>query len=732
MRNRRSWCCAVIGCAAMLAQSKKPSFTNWSDYAGGADSMQYSALKQIDKSNVNKLELAWSFLVPGKSVRFVFNPVIVDGVMYVMGKDDSIVALDAASGKQLWSHPVEGTATERGINYWESKDRSDRRLIFSVNSYLQEINAKTGVTVNTFGNDGKVDLREGLGRDPKMIRNIQSRNPGRIFENTIIVGSAPGEMYGSPPGDVRGYDVLTGKMTWIFHTVPHPGEFGYETWPPDAWKYAGGANTWGEITVDEKHGIVYFPLGSPTYDLYGADRKGANLFGNCLLALDARTGSRLWHFQAVHHDLWDYDLTTAPKLLTVKHNGKMVDVVAQASKSGFVYVFNRVTGEPLWPIEERPVPQSDVPGEESWPTQPFPTKPPPFARQTFAVDDVNPYVDSAEKERLKQIVRSARNEGVFTPPTLTRFQIQFPGAWGGGNWGAAAVDPPSGWLYVRTLNQPSYRQLSERNQEGPPAARGGTPEQRGFALYSRVCMECHGPERTNLTSPAVLAADHIRTTVRSGRGPMPAFDEETLSHQDLDAIIAYLNNPAAGTTPGRGRGPAQARGRGPALPPPPPGQTRYFANFGAQMLANNGLPAIGPPWTELVAYDLNEGVIKWRIPVGTVSELAAKGIRDTGSYRPRNGPVVTAGGLIFLGSTPDGTIRAYDKDTGKTLWEKQLDANPEGLPAVYETGGREYVVFAASAGDGPGAGTMAWRPGKIEAQGYHVFALPAPATRTKK
>jgi quinoprotein glucose dehydrogenase len=280
---------------------------------------------------------------------------------------------------------------------WESKDRSDRRLIFAANSYLQEISVRTGVTINTFGNDGRVNLREGLNRDPKTIPAVATGSPGRVFENMVIVGTAPSEAYGAPPGYLRPYDVLTGKIVWTFHTVPHPGEYGYDTWPPDAWKYVGGANAWGEITVDEKRGIAYFPLGSPTMDFYGADRHGTNLFGDCLLALDVCTGKRIWHYQIIHHDLWDYEPTAAPKLLSVRHYGKMVDIVAMPAKDGFLYVFNRVTGEPLWPMEERPVAKSDVPGEESWPTQPFPTKPPAFARQRFTVDDINPYLDGADK-----------------------------------------------------------------------------------------------------------------------------------------------------------------------------------------------------------------------------------------------------------------------------------------------------------------------------------------------
>jgi quinoprotein glucose dehydrogenase len=322
----------ALAIAHSASTPPKPPYTTWSDYGGSADSMQYSALKQINRTNVKRIELAWSYLAAGPSGRFGFNPVIVDGVMYVLGRDNAFVALDAASGKQIWSHAVEGNPTDRGINYWESQDRADRRLIFSANSYLQEINLRTGVTIPSFGKDGRVDLREGLGRDPKTIRNIQTGTPGRVFENLIVLGSAPGEGYGSHPGDLRAYDVLSGKLVWTFHTTPHPGEYGYDTWPKDAWTYIGGNNAWGEISIDEKRGIAYFPLGSPTYDFYGADRIGANLFGNCLLALDARTGKRLWHFQAVHHDLWDYDLATAPKLLTVRHNGKPVDIVAQATK----------------------------------------------------------------------------------------------------------------------------------------------------------------------------------------------------------------------------------------------------------------------------------------------------------------------------------------------------------------------------------------------------------------
>ncbi len=609
---------------------------------------------------------------------------------------------------------MDGVPTSRGINYWESKDRSDQRLIFSVDSYLQEVNARTGVTINTFGNDGRVNLREGLGRDAKTMGQVQSGSPGHVFENLIILGSAPGELYDSPPGDLRAYDVLTGKTAWTFHTVPRPGEYGYETWPPDAWKYAGGNNTWSEFAIDEKRGIAYFPLGSPTMDLYGADRIGADLFGNCLLALDARTGKRIWHYQVVHHDLWDYDLVTGPKLLTVRHDGKMVDVVAQPGKTGFLYVFNRVTGEPLWPIEERPVPKSDVPGEQSWPTQPYPTKPPPFGVQKFGVDQINPYLDEAEKARIRDIMATARNEGIFTPPVVDRTQIEVPGAHGSGNWGAAAGDAATGMIYVRAWNGPDTRALTERR----PASLGGPT---GLVLYSQVCADCHGPDRANMPTPENVKADLIKDTVRNGKGEMPPIAESALSTPDLDAIIGYLANPAAA---GGGRAAAAgqpARPPRPPIAPPPPGQTRYWGPYGNPFTAKNGMPAIAPPWTELVAYDLNEGTIKWRTTLGTIPALAAQGIRNTGSVRPRNGPVVTAGGLLFAASNGDRYIHAFDKDTGKIIWETEIDANPDGIPAVYEVGGRQYVAFYAVGGGGDG---VVVKPSKPEAQGYYVFALP--------
>lgn len=717
-----SMCCLAAFVGARAAQIGHNA--DWNDYGGGPDAMQYSSLQQIDKDNVKDLTQAWFYPVPGASARFNFSPLIAHGVMYVLGANNTIVALDAASGKPIWSHPVDGNLMDRGINYWESKDRQDRRLIFSADSELQELDARTGSPITTFGEGGKVDLREGLGRDPKTIPEIQTGTPGHLFGNMLILGSATSEAYGSPPGDIRAFDVLTGKTVWSFHTIPHPGEFGYDTWPKDAWKYAGGVNVWGEFSIDEKRGIGYFPLGSSTYDYWGGDRIGADLFGDCLLALDLRTGKRVWYFQTVHHDLWDYDPTAGPKLLTVVHDGKKVDIVAQATKSGFVFVFNRVTGEPLWPIEERPVPKSDAPGEESWPTQPVPTKPPPFARQSFTAADIDPYLNDDDRAKILGILASANNHGIFTPGTDKSDSIEIPADDGGANWGNVAADPATGILYIRTSDSPELKPaLKPRVPIRIPP--GASPETAGHILYSQTCQTCHGPDRTGgIMSPKDIGIDKFKQTLAHGEGEMPAFPD--LSESDVAALAAYVSNPAAAA-------PVRTRGAGGGMEriPAPPGIKRYFGTYENRILGSNGLPAISPPWTSLVAINLNTGTIDWRTPLGVVPGLAAKGITNTGSAKVtlaanRNSPLVTAGGLVFIASWSDRTIHAYDKDSGKLLWEQEIGANPEGLPVIYEIDGREYLVFCAAGHPpqtAPGEG-FAWKAGKPEAQGYYVFALP--------
>ena len=445
--------------------------------------MQYSALAQIDKTNVSRLEQVWFYPVAGDAARLPFNPIVVDDVMYVAGAKDVVVALDAATGKPMWTSTEQ--APERGLTYWESADRSDRRLLLNTGGGLRAIDATSGTLIKSFGKDGFVDMRTG---EPRRLAG-PNKTPGRIFENLIVVGSNTGEGYGSPPGDLRAYDVVTGRLVWTFHTIPRPGEFGYETWPPDAWKYAGGANTWGEITIDSRNGIVFAPTGSPTHDLYGADRAGDNLFGNCLLALDARTGKRLWHFQTVHHDLWDYDLAAAPKLLTVRQNGKPVEIVAQAGKTGFLYVFERLTGKPLWPIEERAVPKSDVPGEVSSPTQPFPTKPPPFARQVFtpgrceSVHERRRSRRSCARRCATRITKACSRRRAICAIT---FSFRARGAARTGE--AWRPIPEPGMLFVRSLEMPSYRRMAlSAERQGPPPIKGGQREQEGYAVYAQLC-----------------------------------------------------------------------------------------------------------------------------------------------------------------------------------------------------------------------------------------------------
>ena len=471
----------------------------WRDYAGGPDSSRYVTAAQITKANVNQLEVAWTYPT-GLSD---FNPLVVRGTVYGRGDGNSFVALDAATGKQLWIYRGASGFNGRGINYWESPDGKDRRLLFSANNMLQALDAVTGEPISSFGTAGKVDLRAGLDRDPATI-NQQTRTPGRVFENLLIMGSATNQEYASAPGDIRAFDVRTGALVWTFHTVPRPGEFGYDTWPKDAWKTIGGANNWGEQSIDVKRGTVFVPTGSPKFNFYGGNRPGDNLFGDCLLALDARTGKRLWHFQTVHHDIWDLDNNSAPQLTTIRHNGAVVDVVAMASKTGYLYVFDRVTGRPIWPIVEKPVPQNTtVPGEKLSPTQPFPTAPPPFSRQRFSADDLNPHILSdEEREAFRQRILKARNDGPFTPIGFDEV-IHMPGNQGGSNWGSTAASPTDGSVYVIGFNVPTILRLLKPG-EIRSGQRGGPPEvvkegrylTEGFGLFPTIV----NPPYTTLTA----------------------------------------------------------------------------------------------------------------------------------------------------------------------------------------------------------------------------------------
>ena len=760
--GRTGWRIAILGrVAAVLALAGAASMSaadhdrhEWRDYGGNPDNSRFSTLKQIDKSNVSRLEVAWTYPY-GETL---FNPIVVRGIVYAKGRNGSLIALDAGTAKEIWIHEGLEGMTRRGVNYWESKDGKDRRLIFSVSDYLQEIDAATGKSIRTFGNDGVVDMREGLGRDPKTIGRIQSNTPGKIFENLLLIGSATGEAYFSPPGDLRAYDVVTGKLEWQFHTVPHPGEFGYDTWPKDAWKYAGGTNTWGEITVDAERAIAYFPTGSSTFDFYGADRHGANVFANCLIALNARTGKRLWHFQNVHHDLWDYDNTSAPQLTAIRQNGRTIPVVAMAGKTGFVYVFNRVTGEPIWPIEERPVPtKTEVPGEEVWPTQPFPTKPPPFARQKFTVDDINPYMlTPAEREQFIERVRNARNEGLFTPIGFSE-AIHMPGNNGGSNFGSTSANPTDGTVYVISYDIPAIMRLLTPEEAAARVGRGGRGAAGGpgLAVFQQNCQVCHGADRAGtpngvslLGVAGRLSAEEMRSTVTNGKGRMPPLPH--LVPADVDAVVAYL---AAVDAAGRG---GFGRGRGSVflgpLPPGPvvesgPALTRPGGGFGgggrmggpqaypegvegpAERYTMNGYGLysniVKPPFTTLTSYDLNKGTIKWQVPLGDDPRLIPEGVTGTGTAGDfKFGVISTATGLVFVAGGDD-KLHVYDAATGKQLWESALGAASRGIPSMYEHDGRQYLLMTAS---DPGVGPNR-NPRPELPHGLVAFALPAKTRR---
>jgi quinoprotein glucose dehydrogenase len=612
--------------ASTSRTSAKP-YTTWQSYAGGAHSSQYSALDQINTKNVAKLAVAWTFPITGNSI---FNPVVIDGVMYAPVGGGALAAIDAATGKEIWRKEGMAPSGARGMNYWESADRSDRRFIYLQRGDVIAVNAQNGEPITSFGTNGRVDLREAMERKPA--GPVGTSNPGRIFENLFILPLPGGANYGGPPSDVHAYDVRTGKLAWIFHVIPHEGEFGYDTWPEGHYKLGGGGHNWSEFTIDEENGIAFVGFGSPRYDFYGGDRKGNNLFANSLVAIDARTGKRIWHQQLIHHDLWDWDIPQSAKLLTIRQNGKPRQVVAQATKQGFLYVFDRKTGQPIWPIVERPVPQTDVPGEWSSPTQPFPTKPAPFAKQSFTEKDINPYLPKEAQEEVRARLRSYRNEGMFTPPSFEG-SVSMPGHNGGANFGTSAVDPERGEFYVVHKSLPTILRITMPAEPG--AGRGG-----GGGGNAIVTPE----EKQALMAKAKALVD-------AARGGQVQFQSPVSFMQ--------INFPGGAMT------------------------------------------AAAPPWSEMVKYDLNTGDIVWRIPTGVQEAPPEYNIpNNTGVQFPRNAPLVTAGGLIFLAIGPERKVHAYDRATGKELWQHSLPNGSEGMPATYQVNGRQFVVLPVAQANG--------------------------------
>lgn len=664
----------------------------WSAYKADANSSSYSSLDQIDLTNVSQLTNAWTFqmsdLPQGQDpVSSQSNPIIVDGVMYVNSGKQTVYAIDAATGKEIWSCKTleEGkpSAASRGVTYWE--DGNDKRILYSSGNYLMAIDAKTGKIIESFGTEGKINLNEGVRDNPEKI-SVSLSSPGRIFKDLIIIGLRTPDFYGAPPGYIRAYNCKTGKLEWTFHTIPHPGEPGYETWPPDAYKYAGGANCWAGLSIDTEKGVVFLALGSPSYDYYGADRKGQNLYGNCVLALDAATGIYKWHFQTIHHDVWDYDLPAPPNLVTVKKDGKDIEAVAQVTKHGFVFVLDRESGEPIYPVEERNVPASNLPGEETWPTQPFPTKPAAFVKQSMTEDDLNHWSDSSYNSILEKF-RAVRYEGLFTPPDL-KGTLSLPATRGGANWGGAAYDPNTSHLYIRGNNLPEIITIVDIDKHF--AARDNSIFENGRATYMKHCSSCHGGEKKGIppTFPSLvdtktkMSENVALEKIRIGGGSMPAF-KGVITPAEEQAIIAFLYDK-------KGNQPAQTTDvRSKEAQP-----VRYGNITGYRTWSDpKGNPAMRGPWNTLSALNLSTGEYDWQIPVGNDKKLQEPGGPNTGLLA-RSGPMVTAGGLVFISGADDKKLWAFDKTTGKQVWETDLPAANNANVCSYFINGKQFIALS--------------------------------------
>lgn len=692
---------ALLSWAAASAETTR-AFAGWESYAGDPGHRRYSTLGQIHAGNVAQLELAWRYDTGDADTegsQIQCNPIVVDGLLYGTTSKLKVFALDAATGRERWRFdPYAGRATGQGINrgvsYW--RDGADARILFTAGPWLYALDARSGRLIRHFGDGGRVDLREGLGRPPETLQ-VDATTPGTVYENLLVLGSRVGETPAAAPGHVRAYDIVTGALVWVFHTIPHPGEFGYDTWPPEAWREVGGANAWGGISLDASRGVVYVPTGSPSFDFYGGNRHGDNLFANSVIALDARTGKRRWHFQTVHHDLWDRDLPAAPTLVSLQRDDAAVDALAQVTKSGHVFVLDRETGEPLFPVAERPVPASTVPGERASPTQPVPLRPPPFTRQHFAAADVTRLSATARADTLARLA-DMRTGQAFLPPVVGQQTIIFPGFDGGAEWGGAAFDPGSGYLYVNATELPWSYALVELPAEITP----------GAAVYAQNCASCHGVDRrgNGRDYPSLLGIGErlsypaIAGAIRNGKGRMPGFPQ--LGFENILLLLDYLNAPE-GTTPSRTATKRKADDETP----------RYMHTGYFRFEDPDGYPAIEPPWGTLTAIDLNAGDIAWQVPLGDYPALVARGIRGAGTEN-YGGPLVTAGGLVFIAATMDEKFRAFDKRTGALLWETQLSAGGFATPATYAIGNRQFVVIAAGGG----------KSGRRSGGEYLAFSLP--------
>ncbi len=651
---------------------------DWPIYGGDSQNTHYSPLKQINKSNIKELEVAWSYDT-GETGGLQTSPIEVGGVLYGISPSQKVFALDAATGKLKWKFDsgIAGTQPDRGLTYWASPDNKDRRIIVGVMNFVYELDAATGRPVPSFGNQGRIDLREGLGRDVAS-SFLALTSPAVIYKDLLIVGGRLPETLPALPGDIRAYDVRTGKQRWGFHTIPHPGEFGYDTWPKDEWQKSGGANNWTGMTVDQKTGVVYVPTGSAAFDFYGGDRLGDDLFANCELALNAETGERIWHFQGVHHDIWDRDFPSPPVLVSVKHEGKIIDAVAQTSKQGFVYLFDRANGTPLFPLESHKYPPSELKGEVAAAEQSLPTKPAPYARQRLTEEMLTNRTPEAHQWALEQL-RSFRSEGQFVPLSTSRNTIIFPGFDGGAEWGGPAFDPDTGILYVNSNEMAWAVELAE-NTTNPLSGKG---------VYQSQCTICHRDDMKG--SPPLfpslvgvrdrMTQEQIKERIQKGKGRMPAFPN--LTAEEVNALVNFVSE---------GENKELSSGQ-----PAPPLMRYRFSGY-TRFLESGRYPAIAPPWGTLNAINLNTGEYAWKVPLGEYPELADQGMKNTGSEN-YGGPIVTAGGLLFIGATNyDKKFRVFDKSTGELLWQTTLSYSGNATPITYESSGRQYVVIAAGGG----------------------------------
>ncbi|MEO6290561.1 MAG: pyrroloquinoline quinone-dependent dehydrogenase [Ginsengibacter sp.] len=682
----------------------------WTAYKADAASSSYSPLTQVDTNNVRHLQLAWTFDPDdaAEGLRFLSsqsNPIIIDGVMYTASARHRIYAIDAATGEKIWSFdPFDGGpggGSFRGVTWWQDGD--DKRILFTGGDNLFALNAETGKLITSFGKNGKVSMNVGIRDDPNVI-SVKPTSPGIVYKDLLIIGNEVSELYGAQPGYIRAYNIRTGDLTWTFHTVPKPGEPGYETWPKNAWKYAGGANDWGGMSLDEKREMVFLATGSPSYDFYGADRFGKNLFGNCVVALDANTGKLKWYFQTIHHDLWDYDLPAPPNLVTVSRGGKKIDAVAQVSKIGFLYVLDRLTGEPLFPVEERPVPASDVPGEQAWPTQPFPLKPKPYARQLLTAADLADFSPSSH-DSLLRMFNGLRYEGLFTPPSI-KGSLNYPGTIGGSEWGGAAFDLATGVIYINSSESPEIARLVKIEPENTAAIVPGYAD--GKALYQNYCLSCHKEDRNGevpfypslidlkkrMTEAAVLSK------IKEGGGKMPPFAGILKGHEKsiIDYLFENSDKPfdekenALMEIRRNGLANIEVKNKNNSMD-----SAAKYLNITAyaQLRGPDGHPVIKPPWGTLNAINLNTGEYEWTIPVGNYPELQKKGEPITGATSSP-GPIVTAGGLVFIGGTRDRKFQAFDKATGELLWETVLPGFVSGTPCTYMINGKQFIAFSVS------------------------------------